>query len=190
MRRHFLTFLAIVIPVLAWHVAVALTSSPDIQERIITAPHPVLNTEAVPISPDDTETVQLLIDMVEYVDESFPPKSGLALPQLGISKRGFVATIEGKAVVMMNPRVIFHGTDQTSYEGCLSLPGIFRYVYRNDHLSVEFHDEDWEKQTLQLRELTAFIVQHELDHLDGILITDKPIAQKVSEVDKNTLPLE
>lgn len=189
-RKQIYTFLVILFPVLAWNAAVALTSTPHIQERIVIAPSEVLRRKTAPISPDETEIVQLLIDMAEYVDESFPPKTGLALPQVGVSKRGYVAIINGEPEVIINPVVKVYGQQQPSFEGCVSLPGTYGYVPRNEQLTVEYYDEDWKKQRRQLTNLSAFIIQHEHDHINGILITDKLLPEKETEVDKSNIPLE
>ncbi|MDA0912451.1 MAG: peptide deformylase [Bacteroidetes bacterium] len=111
---------------------------------------------------------------------------GLAAPQVGLSLRIFVCDgtpfAEGEKGdascldfkrVMINP-VIFDESEERSQmeEGCLSIPGIREAVERPETISVEYYNEKWELKEERLSGLAARIVQHENDHLDGVLITD------------------
>lgn len=161
-----------------------------IEDMIVTDPHPVLRQKAAAILPDDEETIQLLQEMAEYLDDSFPPKSGISLPQIAIAKRGFVAMIDDDPVIMINPSIVFTGEDMASFEGCLSVPRTYGYVNRSSSVTIEYHDEDWVRQTLHLDELESFIVQHENDHLDGILFIDKLLAEAPERARNENIPLE
>ncbi|WP_371372492.1 peptide deformylase [Sporomusa aerivorans] len=165
-------------------------SGSAIKERIVTAPHPVLRQRATDIERGDHETIQLLIEMADYIEESVRPIAGISLPQLAVSKRGFVAMIEEEAVIMINPKLMKYGQEEPSLEGCLSLPGQFGYVSRHSSVTVEYHDEDWQKQVLHLKDIDSFVVQHENDHLDGILIADKMLAAPAQSLRNSDIPLE
>lgn len=170
----FLTLIAF----LAVPTAVNVLSSPGQNLQIVTAPHPVLRQIAVDISPDDTKTIQQLIAIEDYLESSIIPIGGLALPQAGISKRGFVVMVEGEAEIMINPVVILQGKLQKNLEGCLSLPWQFAYVNRNTKVTVSYRDENWNQRTLTLTGRQAFSVQHENDHINGILFTDLKIPEE------------
>jgi peptide deformylase len=165
-------------------------SGSTVKERIVVAPHPVLRQKAAPIDRAAHEAVQLLIEMADYLEESIRPVAGISLPQLAVSKRGYVVMIDDEAVIMINPRLTKMGEEVPSLEGCLSLPGQFGYVSRHSAVVVEYHDEEWVKQTLHLTDDDSFAVQHEYDHLEGILITDKLLADVVPSRRNGDIPLE
>ncbi len=184
-----LTCLAMFIIITCLWISDGLSGS-TLKERIVIAPHPVLRQKTALIERNDHETIQLLIEMADYLEDSIRPIAGIALPQVAVSKRGFVVMIDDEAVIMINPQITKFGQEVPSLEGCLSLPGQYGYVNRNSSIVVEYHDEDWEKQTLRLEQLYAFAVQHEQDHLDGILMTDKILADMPVSTRNSDIPLE
>lgn len=100
---------------------------------------------------------------------------GLAAPQVGISSRVFVARIAGKWGVYINPSIIRHGNDiEDSIEGCLSFPDRFVSRTRYRVIDVEYQDEIGRFFNRTLKGIDARVFQHELDHLDGICIFDRP----------------
>lgn len=117
---------------------------------------------------------------------------GLAAPQIGVSKR--VVIVDGDVIsdvydyckgfkrVLINPVVTWESEEKTTYsEGCLSVPGIYCDVLRPAKITVEYYDENLQKQTETLDKFTCRMVQHELSHLDGNLFTDNipPIRKKM-----------
>ena len=145
---------------------------------------PVLKAEAEEIEKDYPGLKKLISDMWETMYEA--EGVGLAAPQIGESIRMFVADGspfgEGEYAdpdcldfkrVMINP-VIFEFSKETSVmeEGCLSIPGIREEVERPVSIKIEYFDEKWELVEEDLSGIAARIVQHEYDHLDGIMIPD------------------
>ena len=145
---------------------------------------PVLKAEAEEIEKDYPGLETLISDMWETMYEA--EGVGLAAPQIGESIRMFVADGspfgEGEdgdpdcldfKRVMINP-VIFESSKETSImeEGCLSIPGIREEVERPVSIKIEYFDEKWELVEEELSGIAARIVQHEYDHLDGIMIPD------------------
>jgi len=99
---------------------------------------------------------------------------GLAAPQVGILKRIILAKINGKKIVMINPKITeFSLQEKSMEEGCLSIPGFFAQVIRSTEIQVKFQDEDFVEQILNLSDIDARVVQHEIDHLNGILFVDR-----------------
>jgi peptide deformylase len=104
---------------------------------------------------------------------------GLAAPQVGENIRAIAinmnsGTTNRSVVLMINPVIIWKGNDvYVAEEGCLSLPEIFMEVERNKEIIVEYQDPSGENKKLKLDMLNARIVQHEVDHLDGILFVDR-----------------
>ena len=145
---------------------------------------PVLKAEAVDIQEGRKDLSKLIEDMWETMYEA--EGVGLAAPQVGESIRLFLVDgspfsegdngdkgCEGFKRVMINP-VIFDPSDEMAdmEEGCLSIPGIRESVTRPVSISVEYYDEKFELFEERLSGIAARIVQHENDHLDGIMITD------------------
>ena len=145
---------------------------------------PVLKTEAKDIDQDHPELDLLIANMWETMYEA--DGVGLAGPQVGQSIRIFVCdgspfgegekgdpSCEGFKRVMINPVIFDESEERTEMdEGCLSIPGIREAVERPVSISVEYYNARWELIEERLSGLAARIVQHENDHLDGVLITD------------------
>ena len=143
--------------------------------------HPVLREKARTVdkaelkNPDVQQFIDSMIDtMYEYAGV------GLAAPQVHESLRLFVAMLdpegrgEGDAVVFVNPEITVKG-DQTveGWEGCLSIPDIRGRVPRAQHISVTALDRHGKRFELELKDFAARVVQHEADHLDGVLFFDR-----------------
>lgn len=186
--RH-IGLITMIVLIAVWLLAEIGWSESPIEDRIIMAPHEVLRQNAADIHPGDQETIELLQDMAEYLDDSLLVKGGLSLPQVAVSKRGFVAMLDDEPVIMINPVVKLNGNDTPSLEGCLSIPRTFGYVNRSSSVIVEYYDADWNWQKVRFSDLEAFIIQHENDHLDGILFTDKLLAEAPVR-NRSELPLE
>lgn len=132
---------------------------------------PVLRKKAKHV-PEITEKVLILIeDMIDTMYES--NGVGLAAPQVGILKRIVVIDIGDGPIIMINPEIMESKGEQEEVEGCLSVPGLSGLVKRPAKVKVKYTDEQGEEKTLVGKELLAVACCHELDHLDGILFTDK-----------------
>lgn len=99
---------------------------------------------------------------------------GLAAPQVGEPVRLFVIELDYDLYVMINPVIKNFSKDKVEMEeGCLSFPGVFRQIKRSKKVTVSYWDQAGKKQTLKARGLLARAIQHEYDHLDGILFTKR-----------------
>ena len=98
---------------------------------------------------------------------------GLAANQVGVPKRLFVAAYGNGFRAFINPVIIETDGRAEAEEGCLSLPGIYVDIRRAFSVLVEYLDENWEQKRLEAEGLLARIISHELDHLDGVLISDR-----------------
>lgn len=121
----------------------------------------------------DDSLKSLVYDMFETMYHA--DGVGLAAPQIGILKRIIVIDIEVIKKVMINPEIISESTTdmQDGPEGCLSVPGIEDTVRRPKLLTVRYMNLDGEIVTEEARDLYARVICHEVDHLNGILFTDK-----------------
>ena len=143
---------------------------------ILTLPDPRLRTVADPVVQIDAEIRQLVRDMLETMYDA--PGIGLAAPQVGELKRIVVMDLaredEPKApLVMINPEILkFSEETVTTEEGCLSIPELYYDVERPAEVTVRFTDLEGNTVVREATERFAICVQHELDHLDGVLYID------------------
>ena len=120
---------------------------------------------------------------VEVVDDMYETMKasndgiGLAAPQVGVLKRLVVIDLgeegDGKIYKLVNPVITKSKGEQVCREGCLSVPGVLGDVVRPKEVTVEALDENGKKIVIKAKDLLAICLCHELDHLDGILFTDK-----------------
>ena len=144
--------------------------------EIIVAPDPRLKRRAEPVEKVDDAVRKIMDDMLDtmYAANGI----GLAGPQVGILKRIIVVDVarddEGRQPMQMaNPEVVWESDDERSYEeGCLSLPEHFAEVIRPEAVKVRYLDRDNEIRTIDADDILATCIQHEIDHLDGVLFVD------------------
>ncbi len=141
---------------------------------------PVLKKVATPIEKGSIDLQKLSEDMFETMYESHGV--GLAAPQIGMSIRIFVVDggpldeekLVGFKKVFVNPTIIEESGEEWAFEeGCLSIPTIRADVYRKEKLKIHYFDTDWNEFIEEYDGLAARIIQHEYDHLEGVLFTDK-----------------
>ncbi len=142
---------------------------------IILIPDPVLRKVASPVAEITDGTRQLLDDMAETMYDA--PGIGLAAPQVNISERIIVMDCgrdeEPELYKMINPEIVASSQERSVLEeGCLSIPNQTADVERPAHVDVRYLDVDGNEQMLHCEGLLAACVQHEIDHLDGVLFID------------------
>ena len=135
---------------------------------------PVLEKQCKEVKEVTPRTLELIDDMFETMDDA--NGVGLAAPQVGILKRICVVDVTYEdPIVLINPRIMEKSGEQTGSEGCLSLPGNCGDVTRANYVKVEYYDENMERHEIEGTELLARALQHEIEHLDGHLYTEKVI---------------
>jgi len=133
---------------------------------------PVLKTRAEPVQSFDESLLRLTKDMLATMRDN--EGVGLAATQVGRLKRVFVAAIEDDEYVMVNPVLTdISETTETATEGCLSIPGIQVDVERPVAVTISGQDVSGKPLQIEASDLLARILQHEVDHLDGVLILDR-----------------
>ena len=149
---------------------------------ILTAPDPRLKQKARPVGAVDADLVRLMDDMLETMYAA--PGIGLAAPQVGVERRIIVVDIgkteEDRApICMANPEIVWVSDDDNTHEeGCLSVPDHYGQVVRPRVVRVRYLDRENEIREIEADGLLATVVQHEMDHLDGILFIDHLSALK------------
>ena len=144
--------------------------------KILTEPDPFLRQKSEPVEKVDDSIRKIMDDMLETMYDA--PGIGLAAIQIGISKRIIVLDIskdpkKKEPMYFVNPEKIFASDDQSTYEeGCLSVPNQFAEVDRPATCEIEYLDYYGEKKLLKAQGLLATCIQHEMDHLEGILFID------------------
>ena len=143
---------------------------------ILTAPDPRLKLKSKPVEKVDDEIRCLMDDMLETMYAA--PGVGLAAPQVGVTKRVLVVDVakEGETpnpMKLANPEVLWTSEEEAVYEeGCLSLPEQFAEVTRPAKARIRYLDYENEIREIELEGLLATCIQHEIDHLEGILFVD------------------
>ena len=134
---------------------------------------PALRRSAAPVGEVTPEIRAIIANMTETMYDEIG--IGLAAPQVGISLRLVVISDEeGRGVqALLNPAIVDRGGEVTGEEGCLSIPGVFAPVTRAAWVKVEARSVDGQPLTLNARGLRARVLQHEIDHLDGVLFIDR-----------------
>jgi peptide deformylase len=131
---------------------------------------PVLRQRSAEVEAVDDEVRRLVDDMFETMDAA--RGVGLAANQVGVARRVAVIDAEGQRFVMVNPVIVESSDRTTAEEGCLSIPEIYGDVTRPERVVLEAIDRDGKPFRLEAGGLAARAIQHELDHLDGILFLD------------------
>lgn len=141
---------------------------------IVQYPNVALSSRAEPVTEFNEELQQLAADMTETMYAA--PGVGLAANQVGVLKRIVVIDVsEDKSdlKVLVNPSIVEHSDTLKDYEeGCLSLKGLYEHVKRPDHVRVRAQDLDGNPVEFEAEGILAVCVQHEIDHLDGVVFID------------------
>lgn len=140
--------------------------------RLAVYPDPVLRTVCPPVEQFDTGLRELVEDMLGCM--RFHGGIGLAAPQVALEKRLFVCGMNDEFLVLANPQIKEAGQEGEMVEGCLSLPFLQVNVPRPERVEVTGYDPSGRKQSLTATGLWARVIQHEMDHLNGVLICDHP----------------
>ncbi len=156
---------------------------------IITTPNPVLSTPARTVTSFDKRLAKIIRDMKTALREATNPKGvGLAAPQIGEPWRIFIThpTRQSEIRVFINPEIIKLSAGQTDgvpqrenkLEGCLSIPKIWGRVKRSQTLTLKYQDETGAAHKEQFSGFPATIIQHETDHINGVLFVQRVLEQK------------
>jgi peptide deformylase len=142
------------------------------RQPVVKYPAEVLRTVAQPVE-RVTKKTRELVERLEKIMK-LANGVGLAAPQIGISERVIVIVPDGrKPIALINPEITFMDGTAVGEEGCLSLPGLYGEVMRKAVVDVQYLDVEGRPIRRRLEGLGARVLQHEVDHLDGVLFIDK-----------------
>ncbi len=140
--------------------------------EVVLYPDNPLVEKAQPIQDVSVDLVKLAADMVETMDAY--DGVGLAAPQIGLARRIVVVREPGGAeMCLINPEILEKSGSETGEEGCLSLPYVYAEVPRATHIRVRALNEHGKQRVFEANGFLARIIQHEIDHLDGLLFIDR-----------------
>jgi peptide deformylase len=151
--------------------------------RILTYGDEQLQKPSTPVEQITREITELIADVAETMYAA--NGAGLAAIQVGVAKRLFVLNVDqvdenGQKVksrrlcVFINPEILWTSEEDSPYvEGCLSVPGVEAEVYRPSRIRVRYRDQKWQEHEEEADGLLARVIQHETDHLNGILFVDR-----------------
>lgn len=159
-------------------------------KKIITVPDPSLRQKSAPIKSFGKKTRQLAQVLVETMKQAEKENQGvgLAAVQIGVQKQmlALIGQLGGEAQIIINPQIIWQDKKlttgsrgkKTDYEGCLSVPGLWGIVKRSVSVKVKYQDLKGKWQERDFRDFLSRVVQHEIDHLKGVLFVDQVMEQK------------
>jgi peptide deformylase len=152
---------------------------------------PVLKSSATPVDRFDDALRNQVARMAGIMKDAFGV--GLAAPQLGVSQRVLVYRVgqEAPLIALVNPELDWRADEEETFEeGCLSIPGIQVDVDRPVHVRVRARDEHGDERVVEASGLEARVIQHEMDHLDGVLILDRISREQRKEAMRTLRELE
>jgi peptide deformylase len=160
--------------------------------RILTAEEPILRERAKKVTTFDASLHRLLDDMLETMRDA--PGVGLAANQIGVGLQVAVIEVEDKVTELINPQIVRASGEIIDWEGCLSIPGFVAEVKRSAKVTVKARDRHGKEFRIKGDELLARALQHEIDHLNGILYIDYlesleelvRVSERPSEVEEET----
>ena len=133
---------------------------------------PVLKTPAAPVTEIDGKVARLVDEMFDtlYTSDS---GIGLAAPQIGVQKQIFVWEVDDEPMVIINPEIVESRGEWVYDEGCLSIPGLYVEMLRPNEVLMRGRTLDGDEIEIEADELMGRLFQHELDHLNGVLMFDR-----------------
>ena len=153
-----------------------MTELPEIR----VSPDPILKQKAEEVTPN--EAYDIAVELIKAMLHYQKGVQGLAAPQIGIPKRAISYFDELKIPkIMINPKIIRHKDTARGFESCASVPGFSKNILRANRVMIAYRDLDNKLQQAEFHGLLSRVIQHEIDHLDGILITDYPLKGSAEE---------
>ena len=160
-------------------------------KSILTIPNQenLLRQKSKEVTTFDKALAALIANLSDTLEaQTDPPGLGLSAPQIGILKRVFVARMRNKIKGFVNPKITKFSKKEIAFlEGCFSVPELYGHIIRPAEIDLESRNKQGKKSSTHYRGLPARIIQHEVDHLDGILFIDHVHTQngKVFKVEKD-----
>jgi peptide deformylase len=155
-------------------------------QKILTFPHPLLKKRSHRVERVDAQINGLITDLIDTMKEG-PGSVGVAAPQIGVSLSVCIVDVSSSRhgkdnnhglLVMVNPEILSSSGSSIMREGCMSVPDYTGDVERATSITVRYLNREWEIQNTEASGFEAVAIQHEMDHLDGILFLDRILSLK------------
>ena len=148
--------------------------------KIRTYGDPVLKTKAAEVTDINGKIARLVDDMFDTLYDS---DSGIALaaPQIGVQKQIFVWDVDEEQMAIINPQIVETSGEWIYDEGCLSIPGLYVEMLRPNHVLVRGYTVEGDEIEIEASELMGRLFQHEIDHLNGVLMFDRMTPEQRKE---------
>ena len=148
--------------------------------QIRTYGDPVLKSKAAEVSDINGKIARLVDDMFDTLYDS---DSGIALaaPQIGVQKQIFVWDVDDQHMAIINPQIVESSGEWVYDEGCLSIPGLYVEMLRPNHVLIRGYTVDGDEVEIEASELMGRLFQHEIDHLQGVLMFDRMTPEQRKE---------
>jgi len=166
-------------------------------KNILTMPNKILTTKSSKVTEFDFKTKEICQDLLETaLSQKDPEAAGLAAPQIGENKR-IILVRDFKIlpnnqkmivtnIIMINPKIISKSKElETDWESCLSIPFMYGKVQRSKNLKILYQDEKGSEFKLKAQGFLARVIQHEIDHLDGVIFNEKILGKLITEEEYN-----
>jgi len=148
--------------------------------KILTIPNPILKQNCVQVNSINDSVIKLITDMQDTMNGSVHCV-GIAAPQVGVSLRIIAVNVtlnpkphrNNGLLIMINPIITYSSGKLKSREGCLSVPDFTGNVARKDKITVEYIDINGKQKVLKTNGFESIVIQHEIDHLNGVVFLDK-----------------
>ncbi len=140
--------------------------------QIVKEGDPVLREKAKPINKVNDAAKRLLDNLRDTLFET-DTGVGIAAPQIGVSKQAVVIATEEDYLEMINPQIIDQEGSEEGWEGCLSVPGVEGLVPRATRITARYYDREGRLCEVKAQDFLARVIQHEVDHLSGVLFIDR-----------------
>jgi peptide deformylase len=161
--------------------------------NLVTVPNPILKKKAKAVEKVDTEITRIVEEMIFTLENNPRRGIGLAAPQVGLSVRVIIVKSARNSdnsitYALINPEIVSKSFEtELEYEGCLSIPDTYGQVERAKKVVVKALNKAGKKITIKAADLFARVLQHEIDHLDGILMTEKIVGKPITEAQYNKM---
>lgn len=155
-------------------------------QKILTFPHPLLKKRANRVERVDSSIMSLAEDLIDTM-KAGPGSVGVAAPQIGVSLSACVVDVSNNRhgkdnnhglLIMLNPEIIASSGNAVMREGCMSVPDYTGDVERSTSIRVKYMDLSGEIKSVEASGFEAVAIQHEMDHLDGVLFLDRIVSLK------------
>ena len=171
MKKRFINILMALTVIMGVAAATALPASAAVR-RIVDHDSRILHQKSEKVTVFDTNLQELVEDLYETLNYVGDNCVGISAPEIGVSKRVCVVDLGGEKRELINPVLISSKGEMSSVESCVSAPGVWVSVTRPMEIEIQYFDMYGVSHTMQANGFLARVIMHEMDHLDGVTITD------------------